>query len=219
MERSYRTEFPDYDGALPYLMGWRDYSSRNDVSPSLIRRQAAGEFQSLFMRIWCDYVDPAKREPEGSKRFTFDVQPAEDVDEPRLSMAAETIEGLRCEAVNWYCAYVADSILEENLSTVEVFDKVAIAWGTQNSTTLRDIALSKAVIHTGGGCKAYAFEFGLEDQVWVTVWDGCGLPVEGEAKLICFRDHQGGELACLKTADDVSMDEILAFLKQMGAVV
>lgn len=218
MEKLYRKEFPSYDGTLPELKGWTDSSWHNDTCPSLIRRQA-DEFGTVFMRIFCEYVDPRKREPEGCKRFTFDVQPTEGVGEPSLCLQGETMEELRQAAIQWHLENVGDSILEGDLTTGEILDKVAIMWGFHNAPALFKAKLKGAEVRTGGGCKAYAFEFGPENQVWISDWDGCSLPVEDGRKLVCIRSHEGEDLACIEVAAHESLAQLLAFLKEAGALV
>lgn len=65
--RTVRTEFPDYDGELPSIPGYEDTSWHNDVCPSIGRDYGDG----VRVRVWCDYVDPEKRECPDSKRFAI----------------------------------------------------------------------------------------------------------------------------------------------------
>lgn len=65
--RTVRTEFPDYDGELPSIPGYTDTSWHNDACPSIGRDYGDG----VRVRVWCDYVDPEKRECPESKRFAI----------------------------------------------------------------------------------------------------------------------------------------------------
>ena len=50
--------FPDFDSTLPSLHGFTDDSWQNDVCPSLYN-------ETLNLKIFCDYLDPNKRECKG----------------------------------------------------------------------------------------------------------------------------------------------------------
>lgn len=63
--RTVKTEFPDYDGVLPYIAGYEDTSWHNDACPSIEKDYGNG----VRVRIWCDYVDPERRESNGYTRF------------------------------------------------------------------------------------------------------------------------------------------------------
>ena len=56
-------QFKDYDGKLPTLKGFVDDSWGNDVCPSLYNPERK-------MKLWVDYVNPAKREC-GGLRYTL----------------------------------------------------------------------------------------------------------------------------------------------------
>lgn len=67
MERTYKTEFPDFDApddcAALAARGWRDESWHNDTCPNF----TFGESAALFL----DYIAPELREvPETVERFT-----------------------------------------------------------------------------------------------------------------------------------------------------
>jgi hypothetical protein len=218
MENRYKKEFPSYDGILPQLRGWVDNSWHNDICPSL-HRIVADEFGSVFMRIWCEFVDPMMREVPDSFRFSLDVQPNEECGEPHLFLHGETMEDLRQAAVRWYLDNVGDSILEDDLTTAEILDRVGIMWGFHNEGAVFNAKLRGAEISTGGGCRAYAFGIGSENQVWITDWDGCGLPVNGAPKMVCIRDHQGAESACITVDNSVNLKPLLKFLKEAGAQI
>lgn len=66
---SYKTEFPDYDGRLFIPEGFHDYSYHNDTCPC-----AAKEIGMVLIRIWQDYIEPNKREREGTKRYALQVE-------------------------------------------------------------------------------------------------------------------------------------------------
>jgi hypothetical protein len=55
--------FPDFDSTLPVLHGFTDDSWQNDVCPSLYN-------ETLNLKIFCDYLDPNKREC-GGKMFAL----------------------------------------------------------------------------------------------------------------------------------------------------
>jgi len=57
---SYKTEFPDFDYELTIPDGWTDDSWHNDVCPKIYNGKLV---------IWCDYLDPDKREI-GGQQFT-----------------------------------------------------------------------------------------------------------------------------------------------------
>lgn len=63
--RTVKTEFPDYDGELPYIAGYEDSSWHNDACPSIEKDYGNG----VRVRIWCDYADPERRESNGYTRF------------------------------------------------------------------------------------------------------------------------------------------------------
>lgn len=60
---TYKTEFPDFDYELTIPEGWIDDSWHNDVCPKIYNGKLV---------IWCDYLDPDKRESEGSQ-FTVSL--------------------------------------------------------------------------------------------------------------------------------------------------
>ena len=65
--RTVKTEFPDYDGELPYIAGYEDTSWHNDTCPSIEKDYGNG----VRVRVWCDYVDPEKRQNPEYKRFAI----------------------------------------------------------------------------------------------------------------------------------------------------
>jgi hypothetical protein len=67
--RTIKTEFPDYDGALPFINGYEDTSWHNDACPSI--EKDFGD--DLRIRIWCDYANPENRERPESPRFAVQV--------------------------------------------------------------------------------------------------------------------------------------------------
>lgn len=67
--RTVKTEFPDYDGELPYIAGYEDTSWHNDACPSIEKDYGNG----VRVRIWCDYVDPERREFTHYNRFAIVV--------------------------------------------------------------------------------------------------------------------------------------------------
>ena len=65
--RTVKTEFPDYDGELPFIAGYEDTSWHNDACPSIEKDYGNG----VRVRVWCDYVDPEKRQNPEYKRFAI----------------------------------------------------------------------------------------------------------------------------------------------------
>lgn len=61
MITTYRTEFPDYDDQLTAPAGWDDTSWKNDICPSFAY-PAGVDFDQPYLRLWCDYANPARRE-------------------------------------------------------------------------------------------------------------------------------------------------------------
>lgn len=58
-------EFPDYDGCVPDLgPDWVEDSWHNDACPSF-------SCDAIRLRLWVDYVDPAKREFTALPRYTL----------------------------------------------------------------------------------------------------------------------------------------------------
>lgn len=68
----YRSEFGDYDGELPDLDQFEDSSWHNDTCPKLTRELFSDGGRQTQIVVWCDYVDPEKR--EGGGRHRFDVR-------------------------------------------------------------------------------------------------------------------------------------------------
>ena len=65
----YKDEFPDYDDTLSLPEGWTDISWHNDACPSFVRK-----FGDVEYRIFCDYVDPERREMHGAMRFVIYIE-------------------------------------------------------------------------------------------------------------------------------------------------
>lgn len=53
--RTFRTEFPDFDFDLPVVEGWIDDSWKNDTMPSMWNEKKK-------LKAWFDYQDELKRE-------------------------------------------------------------------------------------------------------------------------------------------------------------
>ena len=69
MTTDYMREFPDYDDILTLPEGWTDISWHNDACPSFVRK-----FGDVEYRIFCDYVDPDRREMHGAMRFVIYIE-------------------------------------------------------------------------------------------------------------------------------------------------
>lgn len=67
--RTVKTEFPDYDGVLPVIAGYEDSSWHNDACPSIEKDY----YNGVRVRIWCDYVDPEKREMPHYQQYSVVV--------------------------------------------------------------------------------------------------------------------------------------------------
>lgn len=67
--RTVKTEFPDYDGVLPVIAGYEDTSWHNDACPSIEKDY----YNGVRVRIWCDYVDPEKREMPHYQQYSVVV--------------------------------------------------------------------------------------------------------------------------------------------------
>ena len=67
--RTLRSEFPDYDDTITLPEGWIDTSWHNDVCPSFEKT-----FGDTTFRLWCDYVDPERREMYGAMRFVIYIE-------------------------------------------------------------------------------------------------------------------------------------------------
>lgn len=65
----YMREFPDYDDILSLPEEWTDISWHNDACPSFVRK-----FGDVEYRIFCDYVDPERREMYGAMRFVIYIE-------------------------------------------------------------------------------------------------------------------------------------------------
>lgn len=72
MERTFRTEFPDYlPESLPAIPAdWKDVSWRNEACPSFAFMEGAeGDSNHTLARVWIDYADATEREFPEMKRF------------------------------------------------------------------------------------------------------------------------------------------------------
>jgi hypothetical protein len=63
---NYKNEFPNYDDTINMPEGWIDTSWHNDACPSFEKT-----FGDTTFRLWCDYVDPERREMHGAMRFVI----------------------------------------------------------------------------------------------------------------------------------------------------
>jgi hypothetical protein len=63
MERTYLSEFPNYDDALPAIDGFKDSSWHNDACPSLTKELGSDR----FVQLWCDYKSPDLSEKWGEE--------------------------------------------------------------------------------------------------------------------------------------------------------
>ena len=64
--RTAKSEFPDSDDTINMPEGWIDTSWHNDACPSFEKT-----FGDTTFRLWCDYVDPERREMHGAMRFVI----------------------------------------------------------------------------------------------------------------------------------------------------
>lgn len=81
--RTVKTEFPDYDGELPYIAGYEDTSWHNDACPSIEKNYGNG----VRVRIWCGYVDPDRWEGTG---FRFGVVVESPTDEGTILLSTNS---------------------------------------------------------------------------------------------------------------------------------
>lgn len=86
---TYKYEFPDYDDELPSIDGFVDESWHNDVCPSLVHNI----FTERYLKLWCDYKDPAMREV-GGNQYTLVFQ-SEDHWETVYLFSTDDIEAMK----------------------------------------------------------------------------------------------------------------------------
>ncbi len=85
---NYKTEFPDYDQQLSLPDGWVDTSWHNDVSPSFEK-----QFGAVTYKLWCDYMNPDRREV-GGEQFTVSVYIEDEVNFECIGQFETLLEAL-----------------------------------------------------------------------------------------------------------------------------
>ena len=71
--RTWKTEFPDYDGEFHLPKGWEDNSWHNDTCPHISKRVEHPDLE-IEVNVWQDYVNPDKREyGDEYERYVFEV--------------------------------------------------------------------------------------------------------------------------------------------------
>jgi hypothetical protein len=84
-ERTYKTEFPDFDynpfDYFPESDGWQDISWKNETCPHLFKER--GDLDSTGFSVFCDYADESKRECGSHSKFYVFVmdEHGENIDE------------------------------------------------------------------------------------------------------------------------------------------